>query len=88
MNLHGEGLNLITSGPLSGKYLYLRVIHPQYVTLRRCSSALGVSTITSSSVEIMLSDELDISVLISPSGTYNAFKNVACTHCNGIAYLY
>ena len=44
-NLLGEFLALATSGPLEGKYLFIRARHLLTYYLKKCSSVLGYSYI-------------------------------------------
>ena len=64
-------LNLATSGPLEGRYVFFRSRHliPNY--FKKCSSVLGSSYITPISDELLICDKLSPEALINPKGTYD-----------------
>ena len=76
-------MSLATSGPLEGKYIYLRSKQLLRNYMKKCSSVLGLSVIVAKSYELLISDKLSAEVLINPSGAYEAFKKVCNTVCRG-----
>jgi len=82
-----ERLYFVNGGPLQGKYLYLKTIYLHYAYLKKCSSVLGYSYVTSKSAVMLINDKLDINVLISPTGGYEVFKKGCTTICNGARYI-
>ena len=76
-----EQLWLITGGPLQGKYLYEKVIHLQFPYLSRFSSVLGYSYVTSKSPVLLIRDNLDLDVFITPTGAFDAFLKGCTTKC-------
>ena len=86
-NVITENLDLATSGPLEGKYLFLRTRHILRDYLKKCSSVLGYSYVTYKSIELLICDKLSPKALINPSGTYEALKKEKrCTLCQGNGY--
>ena len=83
-----EGLFLVTYGPLQGKYIFLNTIYLSAAYLKKCSSVLGYSYVTSKSAVLLIADKLDLNTFIAPTGGYEVFKNSASTVCNGKAYLF
>ncbi|CAG2170659.1 unnamed protein product, partial [Oppiella nova] len=83
-----EALYLALSGPVEGKYVYERVVHLDEVHLSRCSSVLGYSYVTASSATLLISDSLDLSVLIAPTGAFDAFRTGCTTVCDGTGCNY
>lgn len=79
-----ETLWLVTSGPLQGRYVYRKLIYEHRASyLKKCSSLLGRNYITSRVHQILISDELDINVLIANNNQYEIFKRTASTVCDG-----
>ena len=78
-----DTLSLVTTGPLQGKYVYTKVIRLVEDYLKKRSSVLGYSYVTSKSSQLLINNNLDINVLISPTGGYEAFKKGCHTICNG-----
>jgi hypothetical protein len=82
-----EALSLATTGPLQGKYVYEKVIHLALAYLSRFSSVLGYSYVTSKAANLLISDTLDLGVLIAPTGAYEAFKRGCNTQCRGRVWI-
>ena len=84
-NVITEGLNLATSGPLEGRYLFFRIHRLLWHYLKKCSSVLGYSYIMTKSYELFICDKLSPEHLINSMGTYEALKNdkMRCTMCQG-----
>ena len=78
-----DTLSLVTTGPLQGKYVYVKVIRLVEDYLKKRSSVLGYSYVTSKSAQLLINNNLDINVLISPTGGYESFKKGCNTICNG-----
>ncbi len=78
-----ERLSLVLTGPLQGKYIYKRDVHTARNFLKACSSVLGQSYITTKSFQLLISDNLDPSVLLSNTGAFEAFKKGCTTVCTG-----
>ena len=78
-----ETLYLCTTGTLEGKYVYLKEINSQLAYLKKCSSILGQSYVSTKSVTLLVLDKLDLGALIDPNGAYDKFKRTASTICQG-----
>ena len=73
---------MVVSGSLEGRYVYERDIYPQLFYLKRYSSILGQPFITAISSEILISDNLNLNIFISPKDAFNVFKMTSNTKCN------
>ena len=82
-----EQLWLVTGGPLQGKYAYEKIIHLALAYLSRFSSVLGYSYVTTKSAVLLISDNLDLGVLIAPTGAFEAFRKGCNTQCTGQGWL-
>ena len=82
-----EVLYVVTSGPLEGKYLYEKEIIQEPEYLKICSSILGYSYVNSKSNTLLISDKLDLNVLIAPNGGFETFKKGCTTICQGRAII-
>jgi len=78
-----EYLWLVISGPLQGKYVYHKYIILVLDYLKRYSSVLGYSYVTTKSASLLVNDRLDLSVLINPTGAYEVFRKGCNTQCRG-----
>ena len=85
--MYFEPLYLATSGSLEGKFIYLKALFTQVAYLKKCSSILGYSYVRTSSDTLMIADKLDMNVLLSPTGAFEAFKRQASTICLGKAVV-
>ena len=74
---------MATSGPLEGKFIFIRAKHLAADYLKKCSSVLGLSAIVSKSCDLLISDKLNPEDLINPNGAYEAFKKGCTTICKG-----
>ena len=79
---------LVTYGPLEGKYLFFKTIYLSAAYLKKCSSVLGYSYVSSKSAVLLIADKLDLNIFIAPTGGYEVFKKSASTICKGKAYLF
>ena len=73
---------------MQGKYLYERIVNLQLGYLRKCSSELGYSYLSSKSATLLVSDKLDLQVMIASSGGFSTFKKSSTTDCRGIVYIF
>ena len=83
-----QGLLLVTSGPLQGKYIYLKTIYLSAAYLKKCSSVLGYSYVSSKSSVLLIVEKLDLNAFIAPTGGYEVFRKSATTICQGKFYLF
>ena len=56
--------------------------------LKKCSSVLGYSYVTSKSAVLLIAEKLDLNTFIAPTGGYEVFKKSANTVCRGKAYMF
>ncbi|CAG2170540.1 unnamed protein product [Oppiella nova] len=82
----GDILYLAISGWLEGKYVYVKIVYLDEVHLKKCSSILGNSYVPSQTSQLLISDTLDLDVLINPAGAYDGFRTGCTTVCNGQGY--
>ena len=83
-----EALYLAIGGVLDGKFLYEKVIYLSAAYLKKTSSLLGYSYVSSKSSVLLINEKLDLQVLISPIGGFEAFKRNCNTVCRGKSYLF
>ena len=83
-----ETLWLATSGALAGRFIYQKIIHLSAAYLKKCSSILGYSYVASRSAVLLISQNLNLNVFLSPSGAFEAFKKYWTTICRGKAYMF
>ena len=83
-----QSLFLVTYGPLQGKYVFLKVIYLSAAYLKKCSSVLGYSYVSSKSAVLLIVEKLDLNTFISPTGDYEILKKSATTMCKGKFYLF
>ena len=83
-----ETLYLALSGLLEGKYIYLKNIGLQDAYLKKCSSVLGYSYVSTKSQSLLIAEKLDLNIFLVPTGAYEPFKRSASTICRGQAYYF
>lgn len=83
-----RGLYLIISGPLQGKFALKRLVHQSWLYLKKCSSIIGYSYVSTIRDEIMFAEKFDMNTLISPDGGWEVFKKSATTYCKGREYIF
>ena len=78
-----EVLYLADTGNLEGRYVYIKEIGLLDTYLKKCSSVLGYSYITTKSTVLLVLDKLDVRSLINPGGAYEVVRKEASTVCKG-----
>ncbi|XP_054162177.1 uncharacterized protein LOC128960130 [Oppia nitens] len=81
-----ETLWVAIAGPLEGKYLYEKTIILLQDYIKKRSSVLGYSYVTTKSSSLLINERLELQVLISPTGGYEVFKKGCTTICRGNGY--
>ena len=77
-----HALYLITSGPLEGSYVFVRAVYRSLYYVRVCSgSPLSAEYLRPDTSELIISDNLEIEMLLSPRGAYESFKALSNTFC-------
>ena len=72
-------------GNLDGKYVYIKEIGLRFAYLKKCSSVLGYSFVTTKSLVLLVVEKLDLSIFWEPTGAYEPFKKISTTVCKGKA---
>ena len=61
--------------------MYIRRVRPDFDYLEYRSSVLGVAYLTIDSLTVLVSEKLDLNVIIAPGTDFEAFKKTASTIC-------
>ncbi|CAG2169238.1 unnamed protein product [Oppiella nova] len=83
----GEVLWLSLDGSLEGKYVYQKLVYLDLKYLSICSSILGYDYVTTQSATLVISDRLDLNVLIAPTGAFDEFRRGGTTVCRGKGWI-
>ena len=76
-------INLVTSGPLQGKFVYEWLEQLVKPYMKKCGSILGLSYAPTKNNIQLISDELNVNVLLSPNGGLKEFEKSVDTYCRG-----
>ena len=79
-----EAIFFAVYGPLQGKYIYFKLIFISELFLKKCSSVLGYSYVTTQVAEMLIADNLDVNVLLAPKDAIEVFKKGSKTYCRGL----